>query len=70
MTSRNSFEDIEKWKNWAKDFQREDVIPILIGTKLDNEEERDINYMEAFTYANKNGMSYFEISSQNSKNID
>ncbi len=70
ITQRSTFDDLEKWYKWADEIRRPDSICILIGTKLDLREERQVNFFEALKWSKNNKMSYFEVSSKESSNVE
>ena len=43
---------------------------ILVGNKIDLEDKREVSYDEGSTYAQKNGLLFFECSAKTGKNID
>lgn len=45
------------------------LIPVLIGNKVDREEEREVEYAEASRWAQENGLLFVEVSSLTGENI-
>lgn len=70
LTSRSSFENIERWLRDVKDVARSDVVMILIGSKADLIDRREVKAEEAETYAKNNGMEYFETSAKTGAQIN
>ena len=70
LTSRSSFENIERWLRDVKDVARSDVVMILIGSKADLVDRREVKAEEAETYAKNNGMEYFETSAKTGAQIN
>mmetsp|Transcript_13836 Transcript_13836/g.23605 ORF Transcript_13836/g.23605 Transcript_13836/m.23605 type:complete len:97 (+) Transcript_13836:160-450(+) len=46
LTDRDSFEYLKHWMGQAKDFQNPDLCKVMIGTKVDLEEQRQVTYEE------------------------
>ena len=69
ITNRESFENI---KNWIIDSDSADneVIKVLVGNKIDIDENRKIDNDIVKKYAEKKGMKYFETSAKEGINID
>lgn len=63
ITSKKSFNEVEEWINWSENFKREDSVMILIGTKKDKENEREVETEEALLFSRNRGLAYFEVSS-------
>ena len=76
ITSRDSFDNLDKWFEEVYS-QLEEIIPaILIGNKADIALERDVSEEEALAYAEKKRekyqlpeIPYYEVSAKNGKNI-
>ena len=60
LTSRDSFNSVERWYQDLKEVASADVITALIGNKSDLEDKRDVSKEEAQQYADEHGMKYFE----------
>ena len=74
VTDLQSFEHIEKWWREAQDSyssspQQSPVI-FLIGTKIDDEVNRVVSYEQGKQLADSFGVSFFEVSSKDSTNIN
>ena len=69
ITNRTSFSHISQWLKDAKYYCNLRSIFVLIGNKLDLEEERAVSYDEAYQFANENGMLYFETSAKSGENV-
>jgi small GTP-binding protein len=70
VTNEESFKRIDKWiKNIEESENMNNFEMILIGNKIDKNEERKISKKEAKEKANKYGMKYFESCCLNGLNI-
>ena len=69
---RDTFEDIEKWKNQFLQFKDNEINQViyLIGNKVDNENERKVQKEEAEQFAELNKMKYFETSAKQGTNVN
>ena len=69
ITSRASFENLEKWIN---DIEKHiyDSIIVLSGNKLDLEEKREVSYEEGLQFANEYGFRFYETSAKNDYNVN
>jgi Ras-related protein Rab-1A len=70
ISSQKSFEDAKFWiKELEKHVIDRPVIKILVGTKSDLEESRNIKYDDGKKYAESLGIQFIETSSKNNTNI-
>src|ERR1700747_2873919 len=73
ITNRDNFVNVKEWLFNVIDHRGdciEKLIPILVGTKCDLKDKRQISYEEGENLANTLNMKFFEISSKNNFNID
>lgn len=68
VTNRYSFNDIQSWLNQIYKYSINTSI-ILIGNKIDLENERQVSYEEAKEYADSLQIPYLEVSVKNDKSI-
>ena len=68
LTNKASFEALDDWYAWSRDYRRDDAVLILIGNKKDG--EREVETEEAMTWANTHNMGYFETSAKENLNVD
>ncbi len=69
ITSLSSFQNINKWIEIIK--ESNDNLPlILVGNKIDKEDERIISSKEGKNLADEYKMNFFETSALNGKNVD
>ena len=69
ITNEISFENIKSWIEDCKKHSSKTILLVLIGNKIDLENERKISYEEGEIFAKKNGMLFFETSAKNGINI-
>jgi small GTP-binding protein len=69
ITSRLSFEHINKWLDEIKANSSKDICCILIGNKKDLEEQRQVTYEEGKNLAEKNNLLFLETSAKTAENI-
>ena len=69
ITSRQSFQSVDKWIEDAKNLRDDDVLLILAGNKADLADQRQVTAQEAQEYANKRNIMYFEVSARQGTNI-
>lgn len=62
LSLRSSFLELEDWLRWAEQLRRPDALLVLVGTKKDRVEERQVDSSEALEWAGERGMAYFEVS--------
>lgn len=54
-TSRDSFNALSNWLNDARTLANSNIVILLVGNKKDLEEARQIEFLEASTFAQDNG---------------
>ena len=69
ITDRESFTSITEWFESIYQHQPKNFPIVLIGNKIDKNDERQITKKEAEEEANKHNLKYFEISCKNNINI-
>ena len=73
VTSKDSFENIKEWINTLKINVGDNAnsIPIIIvGNKIDKEDEREIEKNDALKFADDNKYKYFETSAKTGEGVD
>ncbi|KRX00180.1 P-loop containing nucleoside triphosphate hydrolase [Pseudocohnilembus persalinus] len=71
VTKRNSFEQLDNWLEEIKQNAHQDIVTVLIGNKIDNQEEREVTYEEGQQYQQEHDIDlFFETSAKNNINID
>ena len=69
LTCKESFNHVKNWINEAKE-HKNGIKTILVGNKLDLEDEREVDKETALKFAEKNNLKYLETSAKNGKNIN
>ena len=69
ITDKQSFESIKDWIQSIYQFKNKDFPIVLIGNKIDKEEERVVTKNEGESEALKHNIKHFEISCKDSINI-
>ena len=69
ITDNRSYNNIATWIKQIEANSSEDVCKILIGTKSDLEDDRQVTIEEGSVLAKKYGMQFFEVSSKMGKNV-
>ena len=64
ITNKDSFTHTEHWVNETKDLKREDAIFVLVGNKIDLEENRVVSTKEAEDFATEKGFLFYEVSAK------
>ncbi len=70
ITSKNSFENIKSWIEDCRKQCPKTILLVLIGNKVDLENEREVSYEEGDDFAKKYEMFFFETSAKTGINID
>ncbi len=70
ITSKKSFNDVENWIDECTNNSPYDINLVLVGNKIDLENERVVSYDEGKKLALKYNMLFFECSAKTGKNIN
>ena len=70
ITNRSSFDSIPGWIKSVRESKGESFPMILLGNKIDKENEREIEKDEAEILAKEYDIDFFEISNKEGTNID
>lgn len=70
ITDRQSFTAVASWLSDAKSLASSHIIIILCGNKSDLENERQVTTAEAESFAQENGMIFFETSAKDGVNVE
>ena len=70
ITDESSFEHIKNWMIDIDKFGKQGVLKVLIGNKIDLEDNRKITKEAGESMANKYGINFFEVSAKDNINID
>ena len=69
VTSRESFQSIDKWIEDARALRDDDVLLILAGNKSDMSDRRQVSVEEGQEYAQRMNLLFFETSAKTGQNI-
>ncbi|MGQ4834009.1 MAG: GTP-binding protein [Candidatus Asgardarchaeia archaeon] len=69
VTNRKSFENIPKWISEV-DQHCEEIPMVLVGTKKDLEDQRQVSAEEGQKLASAYGMTFFETSAKTGENVE
>lgn len=69
ITRRDSFEHVAKWLTDVKQNGSKDLKIILIGNKIDLEEERKVTTEEGKNFATQNNLMFLETSAKTAQNV-
>ena len=64
IANKASFERITDWLGELRKFGKPDVVILLVGNKLDLEEQRQVTLEEALAFADKNDLAFMETSAK------
>ena len=70
LSSKNTFQNVEKWYNEIKKTADPNINLILIGNKSDLKDKRQISTEEGENKAKEMNVAYLETSALNSDNVD
>jgi len=69
MSSRDSFENVSQWLKDARDLARSDIACVLVGNKADLKDERVVEKSEGESFAQENGIPFYEASAITGENV-
>ena len=59
--ARKSFEDVGKWISDARNYRGDDIMIVLVGNKLDDEDNREVSTEEGINLAKEKSQGTEEI---------
>jgi Ras-related protein Rab-1A len=69
VTNRDSFENVKNWIDSIENHAKPNITKILIGNKIDLEDQRVVSKHEAQRLAEEHGMPFFETSAKMDQNV-
>ena len=69
ITSRSSFENLNIWLEECLENGNKEMMLILVGNKIDLEEEREVSTEEGIQFAKANQMLFFETSAKTAEKV-
>jgi len=70
ITERSSFNNIPIWLKEVEDNAEKDCLVMLVGNKMDLEEQRAIQVRDGRSFARKNGLAFIETSALDATGVD
>lgn len=70
LTKRESFDHIPRWLEELRAHADKNIVIILIGNKMDLEDQRSVPMEDAKEFAEKEGLFFLETSALNSTNVE
>ncbi|KAL8279213.1 hypothetical protein RQP46_008469 [Phenoliferia psychrophenolica] len=70
ITNRRTFDALSSWLSDARALASPDLAIVLVGNKLDQEEFRQVPYLEASRWAKEHDILFMETSSLNGDNVE
>ena len=61
LIERKSFEDVSKWIIDARNYRGDDIMIVLVGNKLDDEDNREVSTEEGINLAKEKSIGTDEI---------
>ena len=69
VTNRETFDSVKKWINSIAEHADPSIIKVLVGNKIDLEDERQVQRHEAGALAAEYKIWYFETSAKENQNV-
>ena len=69
ITNLESFENVKTWMNSIYKHADPSIAKVLVGNKIDLDDQRVVSKAEATKIAQEHGMDYFETSARDNINI-
>jgi small GTP-binding protein len=70
LTDERTFSNLDAWLEDVRLYAQRGVEIMLVGNKVDLQDDRVIDYKDAKAYADKHGFQYFETSAKTKINVD
>ena len=70
IIDKAKFDGVEYWLNEIKKNKKEKMAILLVGTKVDLENEWQISFEEGKNFSDNNNLIFYESSAKNNINID
>ena len=68
ITLKSSYESLGKWISFVEKYHK--CMYVILGNKVDVQENREISYEEGSRYAKENNAEYFEVSAKSGFNVE
>jgi len=70
ITRRETFTQLEKWLDEARENASENMVIMLIGNKVDLDHKRAVTYQDGADFATKNQLIFLETSAKTAANVE
>ena len=70
ITKKESFDNLQSWLNDIQQYAEEDVGIILVGNKVDLENQRQVQKTDGEDWAKKLEVPFLETSAKDAQNVD
>ncbi|RUS15221.1 P-loop containing nucleoside triphosphate hydrolase protein [Endogone sp. FLAS-F59071] len=70
VSSRESFSNLNTWLADLRQLASQDLVAILVGNKVDKEEDREVAVLEASKFAQENEMMFMEASALTGEGVE
>jgi len=70
ITNRESFTNLSRWLADARALASPHLVTVLVGSKSDKEDEREVEWVEASRWAAENDVHFLEASSLTGDNVE
>jgi Ras-related protein Rab-14 len=70
ITRRRTFTHLTSWLTDARNLTNPNTVILLIGNKKDMEDQREVTFEEAKTFAEENGLIFIETSAKTGDNVE
>ena len=70
ITKRTSFENVQEWIDEVRSQSPKQILLVLVGNKIDLENERVVTFEEGKNFALENNMIFFETSALSGRGVD
>jgi len=70
ITKRESFSNLSRWLADARALANPQLVVVLVGSKSDREEDREVEWAEASKWAAENDVHFLETSSLTGENVE
>jgi len=70
ITSRESYNHLSTWLNDARALATNELAIVLVGNKIDLQEDREVTFLEASRFAQENDLLFLETSAKTGENVE
>ncbi|KAH0791347.1 Ras family protein [Histomonas meleagridis] len=70
ITDKQSFDDLDSWLNDLHSLAAPNAVIIVVGNKIDLEDNRTVSNSEALHFSERHNIEYIETSALDNRNID